>query len=287
MKWNRLTGWRLAVGVCAGFALTVVLAAGFGLCGERGLFGDMVVSAQGVRPIDRRPRPLAPRPETSSTATSTPQSKVGVRPTSHSLDGLRNKNILALFSREEVSMYIRGFGRPVSYLVILRQLDLTAGQKSEITGISRRIGNRLVQLRIEADTLDQQLEEAIYGQSFDRPRTEDLARRLGEAQAAVTRLQAEVETEFREILTSDQFFAFRALVGEMLLPARRVPGGQLRQQGPLRRPGTINGGQLNGGQLNGGQLNGGQLNGGQSGGSAGSPRPDIPTRPDPLFPESP
>lgn len=232
----------------AGLRLVVMALTLTPLAAPTGWQWQPVALAQGlVRPLGRRPlrlprKPAGEQPSAEKTGAAAPekvtQGAGSVRPTSHSLDGLRNRNILSLFSRDEVSMYIRGFGRPISYLVILRQLDLTAEQKAAISGISRRIGLRLVQQRTEAEMLDQKLEEAIYDEQFDRPRAEELARRAGEAHAGATRLQAEIETDFREILTADQFFAFRILVGEMLLPSRRLPAAQLRPQGVPRRPGS-------------------------------------------------
>lgn len=156
------------------------------------------------------------------------------RPTSHSLDGIQEKGIGDFFSPEERNLVIPGFGRAPSYLIILRQLDLTPEQKSAIQMIRRKVGNQLATLRTQQIRMEQQLEEAIYGDSFNPEEVNRLSREVGQRQGQTTVIQANIEAQFREILTADQFFVFRFLVGEMLLPQRRLTPNQLRQQLPRR-----------------------------------------------------
>ncbi|MCI0665283.1 MAG: Spy/CpxP family protein refolding chaperone [Acidobacteria bacterium] len=154
-----------------------------------------------------------------------------VRPTKHSLDGVSSAGIDQIFTKEESQMRIPGFGRQRVFLIILRQLDLTEDQKHKIRGIRGRVGNQLNQLRLQHIALENQLEEAIYGENFDANRVRELSALVGEKQAEFTRLQASIEADFRQILTPDQFYVFRFLLGEMLIPQRRVlPNRQQMQR---------------------------------------------------------
>jgi heavy-metal resistance protein len=126
------------------------------------------------------------------------------------------------FSREERDMIIPGFGRPVVYLVVLRQLNLTEQQKESIKAISQRVGLQLRALRLQHTQLENQLEDAIYGDAFDQKRVDELSAQSGQKLAEITRMQANIEAEFRRILTPDQHYVFRYLIGQMLLPQRRV-----------------------------------------------------------------
>ena len=126
------------------------------------------------------------------------------------------------FSREERQMIIPGFGRPAVYLIVLRQLNLTDQQKESIKGVSQRVGLQLRALRLQHNQLDNQLEDAIYGEAFDQKRVEELSAQSGQKLAEITKMQANIEAEFRKILTPDQHYVFRYLIGQMLLPQRRV-----------------------------------------------------------------
>jgi len=152
------------------------------------------------------------------------------RPAKHSLDGISKAGIDQLFTKEELQMRIPGFGRQRAFLVILRQLDLTEDQKQQIKGIRRRIGNQLTQAHLQHIALENQLEDAIYGENFDPNRVSELSAQVGEKQAEITRLQASVEADFRHILTPDQFYVFRFLLGEMLLPQRRIQPNRQQMQ---------------------------------------------------------
>jgi LTXXQ motif family protein len=126
------------------------------------------------------------------------------------------------FSRQERQMLIHGLGRPVVYLIVLRQLNLTAQQKEGIKAISQRVGLQFRDLKQQYAQLANELDESIYGEAFDPKRIEELSAQAGQKQAEITRLQANIEAEFRQILTPDQHFVFRYLIGEMLLPQRRI-----------------------------------------------------------------
>jgi hypothetical protein len=141
------------------------------------------------------------------------------------------------FSREEREMIIPGVGRPAVFLIVLRQLNLTDQQKQSIKAIRQRVGFQLRSLRLQYAHLDNQLEETIYGEAFDPKRVEDLSAQSGQKLAEIAKLQASIEAEFRQILTPDQHYVFRYLIGEMVLPQRRVLPNQIRQiQRRLGRP---------------------------------------------------
>lgn len=153
-----------------------------------------------------------------------------------SLNGIRDRNILTMFSREEAQLIIPGFGRPPALLIIFRQLQLTPEQKEQIKAIRLRVGDRLGRLQRERAQLEQQVEETIYGENFTVERVDELAAQAAEKQGEVIKLQASIEARFRQILSPDQFYVFQFLIGEMVMPQRRVNPQQLRQQ-QLRRMG--------------------------------------------------
>lgn len=172
------------------------------------------------------------------TQSAAPSQNESAPPQKHNLEGISQSDprdfFNRFFSKDEREMAILGFGRPTAFVIILRQLELTEEQKQSIKAIRRRVGNQLIIQRRQQATLDNQLEEAIYGDNFDPKRVEELSTLAGQKQAEITKLQASIEAQFREILTQDQFFVFRFLVGEMLLPQRRPQ--QLRRQGPAFNP---------------------------------------------------
>jgi Spy/CpxP family protein refolding chaperone len=147
----------------------------------------------------------------------------------NSLDGIRQRGIRSLFTQEELSLLIPGFGNsPMILLVIYRQLDLTPEQKTKIRGIRREIQNRLQLTRRDLNQLEAQLDEAIYGNldpasldSYDPGKVKELTEQVAQKRADLFRLQTEVESQFRQILTPDQFFVFRDLVREIVMPGRR------------------------------------------------------------------
>ncbi|MGE0132486.1 MAG: Spy/CpxP family protein refolding chaperone [Blastocatellales bacterium] len=171
--------------------------------------------------------------------------KAAAQPGAHSLDGIRERGIRTFFTREEASLMIPGFGNAAALLIIFRQLDLTPEQKVKIRDIRRQVGNRLRLTRGELGLLEVQLEEAIYGNAdpasldnYDPARVKELTDRVAEKRSEVMRLQTEVESQLRQILTPDQFYVFRELVREMVLPGRRpLNNPALRQQQMQRRMG--------------------------------------------------
>jgi Spy/CpxP family protein refolding chaperone len=159
--------------------------------------------------------------------------------TAHNLDGIRERGIRTFFTPEEASLLIPGFGNsPAALMLIFRQLDLTPDQKVKIRGVKRQIGNRLQITRRELVLLEAQLEEAIYGNddpasldSYDPVKVKELTDRVAEKRSEMMKLQTEVESQLRQILTPDQFYVFRELVREMVLPGRRpLNNPALRQQ---------------------------------------------------------
>jgi Spy/CpxP family protein refolding chaperone len=163
----------------------------------------------------------------------------------HSLDGIRQRGIRSFFTQEEATLIIQGFGQsPAVLLVIFRQLDLTPEQKDKIRSLKQRVGGSMLQTRRELAGLELQLEEAIYGtndpaslDNYDPRRVEELAEKVAEKRSAVMKLQTGIESQLRQMLTPDQFYVFRELLKEMLLPGRRPGGAQMRQPPAPRRPG--------------------------------------------------
>jgi len=232
------------------------------LCSLAVLFGFLslaasVTSAQGIRrpgKVQQRIQKkmekqgaskLTTANESDATATKSPEAgtKQDIAPSQpqNNLTGIRERGILSLFSREEAQLVIPGFGRPPALLIIFRQLNLTPEQKEKIKAIRQRVGRRLAILQQERGQLEQQLEDAIYGENFSIEKVDELAAQAAERQGEIIKLQANIEAQFRQILTPDQFYVFQFLIGEMVLPQRRLtPQQQQRRfgnpQNPQNRP---------------------------------------------------
>jgi Spy/CpxP family protein refolding chaperone len=175
----------------------------------------------------------SPGNSTGASAVSTAESpapKAGAQAGKHSLDGVREKGPLGIFRDEERQLMIPGFGNQAALIIIFRQLDLTDDQKQKIKGIRRQVGNRLGVLQNEHRQLDLQLTDAIYGENFDPKRAEELAAQVAEKQSEIIKLRANIESQLRQLMTPDQFYVFHFLIGEMVMPQRRIPPAQLRQQ---------------------------------------------------------
>ncbi len=178
--------------------------------------------------------------ETVAPKAATPQAE------KHSLDGIRQRGIRSFFTPEEATLIIPGFGQsPVALLIIFRQLDLTPAQKENIRALRRRVGRSLAQMRTELVALDGQLDEALYGTNdpasldhYDPKRVEELADKVAAKRAEMMKLQTSIESQLRQILTPDQFYVFKELLRELMLPGRR-PGllPPARQQQLPRRMG--------------------------------------------------
>jgi Spy/CpxP family protein refolding chaperone len=172
-------------------------------------------------------------------------SRVTTRQSGHSLDGVRQRGVQSLFAQEDASLWIPGFGNRAAVLLIFKQLDLTPEQKAKIRDLKRQVGNRLMMTRREFNQLNAQLSEAIYGNldpasldKYDPARVKELTEQVVAKQADLFRLQTDIESQFRQILTPDQFFVYRELVIEMALPGRRNPAARRqRQQQRQRRMG--------------------------------------------------
>ena len=221
------------------------------------VFCANAVSAQNLRrqmriqkKIDRKlnrpagnPDKLAPAGGGKEEARAANQPESAPKTSGHSLDGIRERGIRSFFTPEEASLLIPGFGNsPAALLIVFRQLDLTPEQKVKIRDIRRQTGNRLQLTRRELGLLETQLEEAIYGNgdpasldNYDPARVKELTSQVAEKRSEVMKLQTEIESQLRQILTPDQFFVFRELVREMVLPGRRpMNNPALRQQMPRR-----------------------------------------------------
>ncbi len=228
------------------------------LCGDLVLSQNLRRQIRIQKKIDKKlsrpagnPDKLAPasggnEAPSASNQPETAAPKAAAQPGAHRLDGIRERGIRTFFTPEEASLLIPGFGNSqAALLVIFRQLDLTPDQKVKIRGIRRQMGNRLPLTRRELGLLEAQLEEAIYGNddpasldNYDPAKVKELTDRVAEKRSEVMKLQTEVESQLRQILTPDQFYVFRELVREMVLPGRRpLANPALRQQQMQRRMG--------------------------------------------------
>jgi Spy/CpxP family protein refolding chaperone len=179
-----------------------------------------------------QPEPTAPR--------------AAARQGGQSVDGIRQRGLQSFFTQEEKSLWIPAFGNRVALLMIFRQLDLTPEQKIKIRDLSRQVGNRLRQSRQELNQLESQLDEAIYGDfdttsldNYDPAKVKELIEQVVQKQAEWFRLHKDIESQFRQILTPDQFYVYRELIIDAVRPANRplvTPGP--RQQQRQRRMGV-------------------------------------------------
>lgn len=214
---------------------------------------EFTVSAQGLRRLGRNQRIQKKierlekqdarkgsnkfnSPVGASTEPSSPRTGTSVQP--NNLAGIKETgDVTQIFTPEQKGMIIRGFGRPPALIMIFNQLNLSEEQKGGIKAISQRVGNRLGILQLEVNRLEGQLEVAIYGDSFDAKRVDELSAQVAEKQAEIIRLRANIEGQIRQVLTPDQLFAYRYLLNEMVI-LNRKPGPQmLRQQQMQRRMG--------------------------------------------------
>jgi Spy/CpxP family protein refolding chaperone len=116
----------------------------------------------------------------------------------------------------------------------------------KIRAVRREVQNRLQQTRKDLNQLESQLEESIYGNldpasldGYDPAKVKELTEQVAQKRTDLLRLQTEVESQFRQILTPDQFYVFRELVREMVLPGRRpLVNPAARQQQLQRRLGN-------------------------------------------------
>jgi Spy/CpxP family protein refolding chaperone len=219
-------------------------------------------SAQNLRRQMRIPRRIdrkAPRPaddpnkltpsnngKEESVASDQPEAtapRVATQQGGNNLEGIRQRGLPSLFTQEEASLWVPGFGNRAALLMILRQLDLTPEQKGRIRDIRRQVGNRLAMARREMNQVEAQLEEAIYGNldpasldSYDPARVKELTEQAVTKRAEWFRLLTDIESQFRQILTPDQFYVFRELVHDMVLPGRRpLVNPAVRQQRQQQR----------------------------------------------------
>lgn len=160
------------------------------------------------------------------------------------MGGIRQRGLPSLFTQEEASLWIPGFGPRSALLVIFRQLDLTPEQKVKIRDVKRQVGDRLNMTRRELNQLESQLEEAIYGNldpasldSYDPAKVKELTEQVVQKRSEVFRMTTDIESQFRQILTPDQFFVFRGLLREMVRPGARPLVNPAARQQQQRRTG--------------------------------------------------
>src|SRR5262245_49089657 len=172
--------------------------------------------------------------------------RVTDRKPGHNFDGIRQRGLQSFFTQEEQSLWIPAFGNKAALLMIFRQLGLTPEQKIKIRDLRQQVGTRLRQSRQELNQLEAQLDEAIYGNfdsasldKYDPAKVKELTEQVVQKQAEWFRLHKDVESQFRQILTPDQFYVYRELMIDAVRPGNRQlvnPGA--RQQQRQRRMGV-------------------------------------------------
>jgi Spy/CpxP family protein refolding chaperone len=249
--------WKSRMTISALTAAILSVACAMILCAD-------TVSAQNLRRqmrIQRRIDRKTPRPAGNSNkltpsnngkeepdASEQPEAtapRVATQQGGNNLEGIRQRGLPSLFTQEEAALWVPGFGNRAALLIILRQLDLTPEQKAKIRDVRRQVGNRLAMARREMNQVEAQLEEAIYGNldpasldSYDPARVKELTEQAVTKRGEWFRLLTDIESQFRQILTPDQFYVFRELVHDMVLPGRRpLVNPAARQQRQQRRMG--------------------------------------------------
>jgi Spy/CpxP family protein refolding chaperone len=162
------------------------------------------------------------------------------------VDGIRQRGLQSFFTQEEQSLWIPAFGNRAALLMIFRQLDLTPEQKIKIRDLRRQVGNRLRLSRQDLNQLEMQLDESIYGSpdptsldSYDPAKVKELTEQVVQKRAEFFRLHTDIESQFRQIFTPDQFYVYRQLMIDVVRPGNRPlvnPGA--RQQQRQRRMGV-------------------------------------------------
>jgi Spy/CpxP family protein refolding chaperone len=171
--------------------------------------------------------------------------RVTDRQPGHSVEGIRQRGLQSFFTQEEQGLWIPAFGNRAALLMIFRQLDLTPEQKIKIKDLRRQVGNRLRLSRQELNQLETQLDEAIYGNldpvsldRYDPAKVKELTEQVIQKRAEFFRLHTDIQSQFRQILTPDQFYVYRQLMIDVVRPGNRPLinlGG--RQQQRQRRMG--------------------------------------------------
>src|SRR5262247_265465 len=172
--------------------------------------------------------------------------RVTDRQPGRSVDGIRERGLQSFFTQEEQSLWIPAFGNRASLLIIFRQLGLTPEQKIKIRDLRRQVGNRLRLSRQELNQLEAQLDEAIYGNldpvslsSYDPAKVKELTEQVIQKRAEWFRLHTDIESQFRQILTPDQFYVYRELARELVRPGSRpLINPAARQQRQQQRMGA-------------------------------------------------
>jgi len=166
----------------------------------------------------------------------------------NSVDGIRQRGLRSFFTQDEQSLWIPAFGNRAAILMIFRQLDLTPEQKIKIRDLRRQVGERLWLSRQQLNQLEMQLDEAIYGNpdptsldGYEPAKVKELTEQVVQKRAEWFRLHTEIQSQFRQIFTPDQFYVYRELMIDVVRPGNRPlvnPGGrqQQRQRRQQNRP---------------------------------------------------
>lgn len=94
---------------------------------------------------------------------------------------------------------------------LIGRLNLTPDQIKQIRGIRQQSAEEMRITRQRMGRAQGELDEAIYADSVDESVIEAHARDLASAQAAVTRLRAQMELRIRRVLTPEQLKLLREI----------------------------------------------------------------------------
>jgi Spy/CpxP family protein refolding chaperone len=147
---------------------------------------------------------------------------------------------------EDWEMLIPSVNNPLGFLLVLRQLELTAEQKGQLKALAREAR---VQMLAEREAMDKFQREAGQRDELERGErpldrietvTLERANQMANREAALLKRRAHIESRIRQILIPQQWDDYLTLLRGMLAPALNrqpaLPPGalkKLRQQHPL------------------------------------------------------
>ncbi len=178
-----------------------------------GLISLLLSAAVGGQALDR-PAKNAPRKETQQ------------RPAA---------NDRAAQQRPEQGESLGPPGRPFfTRLQILQFLDLSPEQQSKIHDLRDTLGSQLQGLRERQEERRDALNHAVYADSIDEKRIDELTAGLRDAQAQILQIETRLEIAFRGILTAEQLQRLRDLQADEM-KIRQLQREVNRRQRALRQ----------------------------------------------------
>ena len=106
---------------------------------------------------------------------------------------------------------------------VFNQLNLSADQRARLFQLRRETGNRLLLLNRKRQIQNEELDEVMYGASFDPKMVEQKANDLAATTTEIIRLQSSILSQIRQIMTPEQALKFRELMQEELRRPAALP----------------------------------------------------------------